>query len=42
MIGNDPGFLGVVADAAQRALGVLARFGDAKMDAIGRHRRSPA
>ena len=37
VIGNDPRLLGVVADAAQRALGMLARFGDAQMHAIRGH-----
>ena len=43
VVGNDPGFLRVVADPAQRAFGMLARLCDAQMDAIWRHSpNSPA
>ena len=37
VIRDDPRLLGVVADAAQCALGMLARFCDSQMNAIGRH-----
>jgi hypothetical protein len=37
VIGDDAGLLGVVADAAQRALAQGARLGNAEMNAIGCH-----
>ena len=37
VIGDDPRFRGVVADAAQCAFGMLARLSDAQTDTIARH-----
>jgi hypothetical protein len=37
MIRNNAGFLGVIADAAHRALGMFTRLGDAQMNSVGRH-----
>ena len=37
MIGDDPRLLGIVADAAQRPLGMLARFCDSEVHPIARH-----
>src|SRR6516164_1552780 len=37
MIGQDVGFLGVIADALHRALGMVARLGYAHTNTVGRH-----
>ena len=37
VVGDDARLLRIIADAAQRALGMLARRGDAQTNAIGRH-----
>jgi hypothetical protein len=37
MIGHNVGFLGIVADAAHAALGMLTRLGDAQTNSVGLH-----